>query len=47
MYYDKRGKMKAAGAEADTAAILSQAEDEGWVKAELYVVKVLRRISVD
>lgn len=27
----------AAGAEADTAAVLSQAEDEGWIKAELYV----------
>ena len=26
----------AAGAEADTAAVLSQAEDEGWTKAELY-----------
>lgn len=37
MYYDKRGKMMAAGAEADTAAVLSQAEDEGWIKAELYV----------
>lgn len=36
MYYDKRGKMMAAGAEADTAAVLSQAEDEGWTKAELY-----------
>ena len=36
MYYDKRGKMMAAGAEADTTAVLSQAEDEGWIKAELF-----------
>jgi hypothetical protein len=37
MYYDRRGKMQAAGAEAESAAVLSQAEDEGWLKAELYV----------
>jgi hypothetical protein len=28
--------MMAAGAEAETSTILSQAEDEGWIKAELY-----------
>lgn len=28
----------AAGAEADNASIASQAEDEYWIKAELYVV---------
>jgi hypothetical protein len=38
MYYDKRGKMQAAGAEAENASVLSQAEDEGWIKAELYVL---------
>ena len=27
--------MMAAGAEADTATVLSQAEDEGWIKTEL------------
>jgi hypothetical protein len=32
----------AAGAEAETSTILSQAEDEGWVKAELYVRPSLR-----
>lgn len=36
IYYDKHGKMMAAGAEADTAAVISQAEDFGWIKTELY-----------
>lgn len=35
MYYDHHGNMKAAGAEADGAAVLAQAEDEGWIKTEL------------
>lgn len=35
MYYDKTGKVMAAGAEAEMA--LSQAEDEEWIKTELYV----------
>ena len=35
MYYDPLGNMKAAGAEADGAAVLAQAEDEGWSKIEL------------
>ena len=37
MYYDKDGVMKAAGAEADGASVLAQAEDEGWIKTELCV----------
>lgn len=37
MYYDQHGNMKAAGAEADGASVLAQAEDEGWIKTELYV----------
>ena len=37
MYYDQDGDMKAAGAEADGASVLAQAEDEGWIKTELYV----------
>ena len=37
MYYDKHGKMTAAGAEADTAAMADLAEDNGWLKAELCV----------
>lgn len=35
------GKMMAAGAEADTAAIAAQAEDEDWIKAELYDLWIL------
>ena len=37
MYYDKHGTVMAAGAEADDVSIISQAEDEGWIKTELYV----------
>src|SRR6266576_5557375 len=29
IYYDKQGKLMAAGAEADAATIISQAEDDG------------------
>ncbi|KAF8626102.1 hypothetical protein AX17_006598 [Amanita inopinata Kibby_2008] len=43
IYYDKHGKMMAAGAEADTAAIVSQAEDEGWIKAELFKLRLRPR----
>ncbi|OBZ72247.1 hypothetical protein A0H81_07926 [Grifola frondosa] len=35
MYYDKLGHMVAAGAEAENASIVAEAEDENWVKAEL------------
>ncbi|KAF8338405.1 hypothetical protein F5887DRAFT_1062996 [Amanita rubescens] len=35
IYYDKQGKLMAAGAEADAATIISQAEDDGWTKVEL------------
>ncbi|KAK2460281.1 hypothetical protein APHAL10511_007670 [Amanita phalloides] len=35
IYYDKEGSLVAAGAEADTAAIVPKAEDEGWIKVEL------------
>lgn len=41
MYYDQEGNMKAAGAEADGASVLAQAEDEGWIKAELYACSFL------
>jgi hypothetical protein len=37
IYYDRQGRMKAAGAEADTSAAQARAEDEGWIKAELFV----------
>lgn len=33
LYYDKYGKMQAAGAEAESQENL--AEDEGWIKTEL------------
>ena len=39
MYYDQDGNMKAAGAEADGASVLAQAEDEQWVKTELCVLR--------
>jgi hypothetical protein len=45
MYYDRRGKMQAAGAEAESASVLSQAEDESWVKAELYVLSLSAKES--
>lgn len=35
IYYDKLGNIMAAGAEADSSSIVAQAEDEGWIKAEL------------
>ncbi|KAI0091316.1 hypothetical protein BDY19DRAFT_984231 [Irpex rosettiformis] len=40
MYYDIHGNMKAAGAEADGAAVLAQAEDEGWIKTELFKLRL-------
>ena len=35
IYYDKHGSLMAAGAEADSSSVVAQAEDEGWIKAEL------------
>ena len=43
LWYDRHGKMVAAGAEAETAAIVSQAEDEGWTKAELFKLRLRPR----
>ncbi|KAH7912819.1 hypothetical protein BJ138DRAFT_733334 [Hygrophoropsis aurantiaca] len=40
MYYDKYGKLMAAGAEADNAAIGTQAEDEEWIKTELFKLRL-------
>ncbi|KAL6307414.1 hypothetical protein BKA93DRAFT_727356 [Sparassis latifolia] len=40
MYYDRHGNMKAAGAEAESASIVANAEDEGWVKAELFKLRL-------
>lgn len=35
-----------AGAEADNASITSQAEDECWIKAELYVTSDLSHLRM-
>ncbi|KAG6919191.1 hypothetical protein DXG01_008489 [Tephrocybe rancida] len=43
IYYDKNGKMTAAGAEADTSSVLAQAEDEGWIKTELFKLRLRPR----
>ncbi|KAG6878454.1 hypothetical protein C0992_008131 [Termitomyces sp. T32_za158] len=36
IYYDRQGRIMAAGAEADSSSVLAQAEDEGWIKTDLY-----------
>jgi hypothetical protein len=38
IYYDRAGKVKAVGAEAMKEGIYEKAEDEGWVKAEWYIL---------
>ncbi|TFK36651.1 hypothetical protein BDQ12DRAFT_236216 [Crucibulum laeve] len=43
IYYDKHGKMMAAGAEADTSSVLAQAEEDGWIKAELFKLRLRPR----
>ena len=35
IYYDKHGNLMAAAAEAESTTVIAQAEDEGWIKAEL------------
>ncbi|TFY76405.1 hypothetical protein EWM64_g7606, partial [Hericium alpestre] len=40
MYYNKEGKMMAAGAEAESAAIMDLAEDEEWLRAELFKLRL-------
>ncbi|KAL0954944.1 hypothetical protein HGRIS_003877 [Hohenbuehelia grisea] len=45
MYYDRAGKLVAAGAEADNGSVLALAEDEGWIKAELFKLR-LRPITM-
>jgi hypothetical protein len=35
VYYDQYGSIKAAGAEADTAAMASLAEEQSWIRTEL------------
>ncbi|KAG6832781.1 hypothetical protein H0H92_009399 [Tricholoma furcatifolium] len=43
IYYDKHGKMMAAGAEADTSSVMAQAEDDGWTKTELFKLRLRPR----
>ncbi|KAF8972184.1 hypothetical protein BDZ97DRAFT_1650258 [Flammula alnicola] len=43
IYYDKYGSIMAAGAEADSSSIAAQAEDEGWIKAELFKLRLRPR----
>ena len=38
LYYNKDGNVEVAGAEAEGNAIMDLAEDNGWIKAELYVL---------
>lgn len=35
IFYDKHGSLMAAGAEAESSTVITQAEDENWIKAEL------------
>lgn len=43
LYYNKKGEMKAAGAEAEDAATKALAEDEEWVKVELFKLRLRPR----
>ncbi|KAJ7030408.1 hypothetical protein C8F04DRAFT_961737 [Mycena alexandri] len=43
LWYDASGKMVAAGAEGETSTVLSQAEDEGWIKADLFKLRLRPR----
>ncbi|KAG6857419.1 hypothetical protein H0H87_004781 [Tephrocybe sp. NHM501043] len=43
IYYDKHGKIMAAGAEADTSSVVAQAEDEGWIKTDLFKLRLRPR----
>jgi len=47
VYYDSHGKLVAAGAETDTAAVILQAEDNNWIKTDLYDCAVLRSYPND
>ncbi|EIW83972.1 hypothetical protein CONPUDRAFT_50452 [Coniophora puteana RWD-64-598 SS2] len=43
MYYDRTGKLMAAGAEADSTQIAALAEEEGWTKIELFKLRLRPR----
>ncbi|KAG8213323.1 hypothetical protein J3R82DRAFT_11804 [Butyriboletus roseoflavus] len=40
LYYDSGGHVMCAGAETENASITSQAEDDGWIKAELFKLRL-------
>ncbi|KAF9816655.1 hypothetical protein IEO21_03960 [Rhodonia placenta] len=40
MYYDRAAKMVAAGAEAESASIVAEAEDENWLMVELFKLRL-------
>jgi len=40
LYYDRRGMLKAVGAEAVREGIELTAEDEGWTKVEWYDIPI-------
>jgi len=46
IYYDRHGKIMAAGAEADDVTIQAQADDEAWIKAELCAHTLMRLLPL-
>ncbi|KAJ3492910.1 hypothetical protein NLJ89_g11141 [Agrocybe chaxingu] len=45
MYYDKQGKVRAAGAEAIREGIEEEAEDGGWIKAEWFKLHLSSKVT--
>ncbi|KAJ3497279.1 hypothetical protein NLJ89_g10367 [Agrocybe chaxingu] len=43
VYYDNHGRLMAAGAEAENNTTVAQAEDEEWIKAELFKLRLRPR----
>ncbi|KAF9533884.1 hypothetical protein CPB83DRAFT_757006 [Crepidotus variabilis] len=43
IFYDKYGTLKAAGAEAETSTNITEAEDENWIKVELFKLRLRPR----
>jgi len=39
IWYDRHGDPVKAGAEAEEQSIINTAEEQGWVKVELYVLR--------
>ncbi|KAL5525758.1 hypothetical protein ACEPAG_7095 [Sanghuangporus baumii] len=48
LYYDRNGRVVAAGAEAENGQIAAEAEDHGWYKVELFKLRLRpRRMQLD